>query len=66
MLDMAKSKGWELDSLKVTGSKAFCDEVAKQISESKAKEKAELAKNRTEKPLEAQNEPHPSQDITQS
>ena len=50
MLDMAKSKGWELDSLKVTGSKAFCDEVAKQIPESKAKEKAELAKNRTEKP----------------
>ena len=50
MLDMAKSKGWELDSLKVTGSKAFCDEVAKQIPESKAKEKAELTKNRTEKP----------------
>ena len=50
MLDMAKSKGWELDSLKVTGSKAFCYEVAKQIPESKAEEKAELAKDRTEKP----------------
>lgn len=84
MLDMAKSKGWELDSLKVTGSKAFCDEVAKQIAEIKAKEKAEqerklkeleqenerlkaeLAKNRTETALETQNEPKPSQDITQS
>lgn len=84
MLDMAKSKGWELDSLKVTGSKAFCDEVAKQIAEIKAKEKAEqerklkeleqenerlkaeLAKNRTETALETQNEPNPSQDITQS
>ena len=84
MLDMAKSKGWELDSIKVTGSKAFCDEVAKQIAEIKAKEKAEqerklkeleqenerlkaeLAKNRTETALETQNEPKPSQDITQS
>lgn len=84
MLDMAKAKGWELDSLKVTGSKAFCDEVAKQIAEIKAKEKAEqerklkeleqenerlkaeLAKNRTETALETQNEPKPSQDITQS
>lgn len=84
MLDMAKAKGWELDSLKVTGSKAFCDEVAKQIAEIKAKEKAEqerklkeleqeneqlkakLAKNRTETALETQNEPNPSQDITQS
>ena len=84
MLDMAKSKGWELDSIKVTGSKAFCDEVAKQIAEIKAKEKAEqerklkeleqeneqlkakLAKNRTETALETQNEPNPSQDITQS
>ena len=81
---MAKSKGWELDSLKVTGSKAFCDEVAKQIAEIKAKEKAEqerklkeleqenerlkaeLANNRTETALETQNEPKPSQDITQS
>ena len=50
MLDMAKSKGWELETIEVSGSKAFCDEVAKQISESKAKEKAELTKNRTEKP----------------
>ena len=84
MLDMAKSKGWELDSIKVSGSKAFCDEVAKQIAEIKAKEKAEqekklkeleqenerlkaeLAKNRTETALETQNEPKPSQDITQS
>lgn len=84
MLDMAKAKGWELDSLKVTGSKAFCDEVAKQIAEIKAKEKAEqerklkelekenerlkaeLANNRTETALETQNEPKPSQDITQS
>ena len=84
MLDMAKSKGWELDSLKVTGSKAFCDEVARQIAEIKAKEKAEqerklkelekenerlkaeLANNRTETALETQNEPKPSQDITQS
>ena len=84
MLDMAKSKGWELDSIKVTGSKAFCDEVARQIAEIKAKEKAEqerklkeleqenerlkaeLAKNRTETALETQNEPKPSQDITQS
>ena len=77
MLDMAKAKGWELDSLSVSGSKAFCDEVAKQITEIKAKEKAELekenaalkaelAKNRTETALETQNEPKPSQDITQS
>ena len=84
MLDMAKSKGWELDSIKVTGSKAFCDEVARQIAEIKAKEKAEqeqklkelekenerlkaeLANNRTETALETQNEPKPSQDITQS
>lgn len=84
MLDMAKSKGWELDSIKVSGSKAFCDEVAKQIAEIKAKEKAEqekklkeleqenerlkaeLANNRTETALETQNEPKPSQDITQS
>ena len=84
MLDMAKAKGWELDSLKVTGSKAFCDEVAKQIAEIKAKEKAEqekklkeleqenerlkaeLANNRTETALKSQNEPKPSQDITQS
>ena len=84
MLDMAKSKGWELDSIEVTGSKAFCDEVAKQIAEIKAKEKAEqerklkeleqenerlkaeLANNRTETALETQNEPNPSQDITQS
>ena len=81
---MAKSKGWELDSIKVTGSKAFCDEVARQIAEIKAKEKAEqerklkelekenerlkaeLANNRTETALETQNEPKPSQDITQS
>ncbi|MDD7324142.1 MAG: LPD7 domain-containing protein [Campylobacter lanienae] len=84
MLDMAKSKGWELDSIKVTGSKAFCDEVARQIAEIKVKEKAEqerklkeleqenerlkaeLANNRTEIALETQNEPKPSQDITQS
>ena len=84
MLDMAKSKGWELDSIKVTGSKTFCDEVAKQIAEIKAKEKAEqerklkelekenerlkaeLANNRTETALKSQNEPNPSQDITQS
>lgn len=84
MLDMAKSKGWELDSIKVTGSKAFCDEVAKQIAEIKAKEKTEqerklkeleqeneqlkakLANNRTETALETQNEPNPSQDITQN
>ena len=77
MLDMAKAKGWELDSLSVSGSKAFCDEVAKQITEIKAKEKAELekenaalkaelAKNRTETALKSPNEPKPSQDITQS
>ena len=84
MLDMAKSKGWELETIEVSGSKAFCDEVAKQIAEIKAKEKAEqerklkeleqenerlkaeLAKNRTETALETQNEPKPSQDITQS
>ena len=81
---MAKSKGWELDSIKVAGSKAFCVFVAKQIAEIKAKEKAEqekklkeleqenerlkaaLANNRTETALETQNEPNPSQDITQS
>ena len=50
MLDMAKSKGWELETIEVSGSKAFCDEVARQIAEIKAKEKAELTKNRTEKP----------------
>lgn len=84
MLDMAKSKGWELETIEVSGSKAFCDEVAKQIAEIKAKEKAEqerklkeleqenerlkaeLANNRTETALETQNEPKPSQDITQS
>ena len=84
MLDMAKSKGWELETIEVSGSKAFCDEVAKQIAEIKAKEKAEqerklkeleqenerlkaeLANNRTETALETQNEPNPSQDITQS
>ncbi|MDY5466671.1 MAG: LPD7 domain-containing protein, partial [Campylobacter sp.] len=54
MLDMAKSKGWELDSLKVSGSKAFCDEVAKQIAEIKAKEKAEQAQKLKE--LEQENE----------
>ena len=54
MLDMAKSKGWELDSLKVTGSKAFCDEVAKQIAEIKAKEKAK--QERKLKELEQENE----------
>lgn len=54
MLDMAKSKGWELDSIKVTGSKAFCDEVAKQIAEIKAKEKAEQEKKLKE--LEQENE----------
>ena len=54
MLDMAKSKGWELDSIKVTGSKAFCDEVAKQIAEIKAKEKAE--QERKLKELEKENE----------
>lgn len=48
MLDMAKAKCWELDSIKVTGSKAFCDEVAKQIAEIKAKEKAEQAKKMAE------------------
>ena len=81
---MAKSKGWELETIEVSGSKAFCDEVARQIAEIKAKEKAEqerklkeleqenerlkaeLAKNRTETALETQNEPKPSQDITQS
>ena len=54
MLDMAKSKGWELDSIKVTGSKAFCDEVARQIAEIKAKEKAE--QERKLKELEQENE----------
>ena len=54
MLDMAKSKGWELDSIKVAGSKAFCDEVAKQIAEIKAKEKAEQAQKIAE--LEKENE----------
>ena len=54
MLDMAKAKGWELDSLKVTGSKAFCDEVARQIAEIKAKEKAE--QERKLKELEQENE----------
>ena len=54
MLDMAKSKGWELDSIKVTGSKAFCDEVARQIAEIKAKEKAE--QERKLKELEKENE----------
>lgn len=54
MLDMAKSKGWELDSIKVSGSKAFCDEVAKQIAEIKAKEKAEQEKKLKE--LEQENE----------
>ncbi|MDY6123714.1 MAG: LPD7 domain-containing protein [Campylobacter sp.] len=54
MLDMAKSKGWELDSIKVSGSKAFCDEVAKQIAEIKAKEKAEQAQKLKE--LEQENE----------
>ena len=54
MLDMAKSKGWELDSIKVTGSKAFCDEVARQIAEIKAKEKAEQEQKLKE--LEKENE----------
>ena len=74
MLDMAKAKGWELDSLSVSGSKAFCDEVAKQITEIKAKEKAELekenaalkaelAKKRTETALKSPNEPKPSQEL---
>ena len=54
MLDMTKSKGWELDSIKVTGSKAFCDEVAKQIAEIKSKEKAE--QERKLKELEKENE----------
>ena len=54
MLDMAKSKGWELDSIKVTGSKAFCDEVAKQIVEIKAKEKEAQAQKIAE--LEQDNE----------
>ena len=54
MLDMAKSKGWELDSIKVTGSKAFCDEVAKQIAEIKAKEKEAQAQKIAE--LEQDNE----------
>ena len=54
MLDMAKAKGWELDSIKVTGSKAFCDEVAKQIAKIKAKEKAEQEKKLKE--LEQENE----------
>ena len=74
----------ELETIEVSGSKAFCDEVARQIAEIKAKEKAEqerklkeleqenerlkaeLANNRTETALETQNEPKPSQDITQS
>ena len=51
---MAKAKGWELDSLSVSGSKAFCDEVAKQIAEIKAKEKAE--QERKLKELEQENE----------
>ena len=63
MLDMAKSKGWELDSIKVTGSKAFCDEVAKQIAEIKAKEKAEQEQKLKE--LTKLNEPKPSQQPTQ-
>lgn len=54
MLDMAKAKGWELDSLEIQGSKAFKDEVAKQIAELKAKEKAEQAQKIAE--LEKQNE----------
>lgn len=54
MLDMAKSKGWELETIEVSGSKAFCDEVAKQIAEIKAKEKAEQAQKLKE--LEQENE----------
>ena len=54
MLDMAKSKGWELETIEVSGSKAFCDEVAKQIAEIKAKEKAE--QERKLKELEKENE----------
>ena len=54
MLDMAKSKGWELETIEVSGSKAFCDEVAKQIAEIKAKEKAE--QERKLKELEQENE----------
>ena len=53
MLDMAKAKGWELEQISVKGSKAFCDEVAKQIAEIKAKEKAE--QERKLKELEKQN-----------
>ena len=54
MLDMAKSKGWELETIEVSGSKAFCDEVAKQIAKIKAKEKAEQEKKLKE--LEQENE----------
>lgn len=54
MLDMAKAKGWELEQISVKGSKAFCDEVAKQIAEIKAKEIAEQAQKIAE--LEKQNE----------
>ena len=54
MLDMAKAKGWELDSIKPSGSKTFCDEVAKQIAEIRAKEKAEQEQKIKE--LEKQNE----------
>lgn len=53
MLDMAKSKGWELETIEVSGSKAFCDEVARQIAEIKAKEKAE--QERKLKELEQEN-----------
>lgn len=54
MLDMAKAKGWELDSIKPSGNKTFCDEVAKQIAEIRAKEKAEQEQKIKE--LEKQNE----------
>lgn len=48
MLKMAQSKGWELSEVKISGSQAFCDEVARQIAEIKAKEKAEQEKKAQE------------------
>lgn len=82
MLDMTKAKGWELEQISVKGSKAFCDEVARQIAEIKAKEKAEqeqklkeLEKENAElktklesaeTALKTQNEQKPIQDINQS
>lgn len=38
MIKMCESKKWNLDTLKITGSKAFCDEFKRQLQEKKEQE----------------------------